>query len=97
MSTASTYNDWTHAASMLHFESDVNEAKLYDEAYVQGKLRELQLRRKEGTTDEILFCLRADLIRHLGNMCNRDLHKHRSEVPVVIRDYIKEVRCVIKM
>lgn len=96
MSTAITYNEWTHAASMLHLVSGLNEAKPYDEAYVQGKLRELQLRRKEGTTDEILFFLRADLIRHLGNMCNPDLHKHRSEVPVVISDYIKEVRYVIK-
>lgn len=92
MSTAITYNEWTHAASMLHTHSDFNEAKLYDEAYVQGKLRELQTRRMEGTTQEVLFFLRADLIRHLGNMCNPDLHKCRDQVPVVIRDYIKEVK-----
>ncbi|KAG0608291.1 hypothetical protein M758_8G094600 [Ceratodon purpureus] len=92
MSTAITYNEWTHAASMLHSHSDSNEAKLYDEAYVQGKLRELQTRRMEGTTQEILFFLRADLIRHLGNMCNPQLHKCRNEVPAVIRDYINEVR-----
>jgi hypothetical protein len=95
MSTAVTYSEWTHAASMLHLERGRNEeAQLYDEAYVQGKLRELQVRRKQGTTDEILFFLRADLIRHLGNMCNPELHKHRAEAPAVIRDYIKEVKYV---
>lgn len=91
MNTAITYGEWSYAAGMLHSDKGLDEAQHYDEAYVQGKLRELQLRRSEGTIEEILFSLRADLFRHLGNMCNPHLHRYRREVPAAIRDYIKEV------
>eukprot|EP00249_Psilotum_nudum_P012297 c23706_g1_i1 orf=370-2028(-) len=93
MKTAITYEEWAHAASML--EKDCKRRKdsdLYDEDLVRAKLSELKRRRLEGSVEDILFCLRADLVRNLGNMCNPELHKGRLQMPKLIQDYIDEVR-----
>ncbi|KAK9671146.1 hypothetical protein RND81_12G009300 [Saponaria officinalis] len=98
MRTALTYEEWAHAAKMLEKEGPkMNEAMFYDEELVRNKLQELWQRRQEGSLRDIIFCMRADLIRNLGNMCNPDLHKGRLQVPKLIKEYIDEVTTQLKM
>ncbi|CAK9864534.1 unnamed protein product [Sphagnum jensenii] len=92
MDASITYDEWAQAASMLVPEGDLNESMLYDEAFVQGKLSELQQRRMEGSVQEIIFSLRADLSRNLGNMCNPQLHIRRQQIPRLVHEYQNEVR-----
>ncbi|KAG6552791.1 hypothetical protein Mapa_005739 [Marchantia paleacea] len=93
MKSALTYDEWAHAATMLEKASDrKRDSDLYDEDLVRAKFNELRERRLEGGVEDILFCLRADLVRNLGNMCNPELHKGRLQSPIVIREYINEVR-----
>ncbi|XP_021744689.1 triacylglycerol lipase SDP1-like [Chenopodium quinoa] len=97
MRTALTYEEWSHAAKMLEKESPkLNEAECYDEELVRNKLQELRLRRQEGSLRDIIFCMRADLMRNLGNMCNPELHKGRLQVPKLIKEYIDEVTLQLK-
>lgn len=99
MRNALTYDEWSHAAKMLEKESysQKNEADFYDEELVRNKLRELVQRRQEGGLRDIIFCLRADLVRNLGNMCNPQLHKARLQVPKLIKEYIDEVSMQLRM
>lgn len=83
MRSALTYEEWAHAAKMLDKEQPkTNEADLYDEELVRNKLQELRQRRQEGSLRDIVFCMRADLFRNLGNMCNPQLHKGRLQVRI---------------
>lgn len=99
MKCALTYEEWAHAAKMLDKEMPLraNDSEFYDEELVRYKLRELQQRREEGSLRDIVFCMRADLMRNLGNMCNPQLHKGRLQVPKLIKDYIDEVSTQLKM
>nr|XP_043622778.1 triacylglycerol lipase SDP1 [Erigeron canadensis] len=98
MKAAITYEEWAHAAKMLDKMSPrLNESNLYDEELVRNKLQELRHRRKEGCLREIIFCMRADLVRNLGNMCNPELHKGRHQVPKLIKEYIDEVSMQLRM
>ncbi|CAI9754801.1 unnamed protein product [Fraxinus pennsylvanica] len=98
MRTALTYEEWAHAAKMLDRETPkMNEANLYDEELVRNKLQELRHRRQECSLKDIIFCMRADLIRNLGNMCNPELHKGRLHVPKLIKEYIDEVTTQLRM
>ncbi|XP_060174614.1 triacylglycerol lipase SDP1-like [Lycium barbarum] len=98
MRSALTYEEWAHAAKMLEKETPkMNEAEFYDEELVINKLQELQHRRHEGSLRDIMFFMRADLVRNLGNMCNPQLHKGRLHVPKLIKEYIDEVSTQLKM
>lgn len=98
MRTALTYEEWAHAAKMLDKETPkMNESDLYDEEVVRNKLQELHHRREEGSLRDIIFCMRADLVRNLGNMCNPELHKGRLHVPKLIKEYIDEVSTQLRM
>ncbi|KAM5578016.1 triacylglycerol lipase SDP1 [Rosa sericea] len=98
MRTALTYEEWAHAAKMLDKETPkMNESDLYDEEVVKNKLQELHHRREEGSLRDIIFCMRADLVRNLGNMCNPELHKGRLHVPKLIKEYIDEVSTQLRM
>lgn len=98
MRIALTYEEWLHAAKMLDKETPkMNEANLYDEELVRNKLQELHHRRQEGSLRDIMFCMRADLVRNLGNMCNPGLHKGRLQVPKLIKEYIDEVSTQLRM
>ncbi|KAL3533651.1 hypothetical protein ACH5RR_007172 [Cinchona calisaya] len=98
MRTALTYEEWAHASKMLDKETiKMNEADLYDEELVRNKLQELRHRRQEGSLRDIIFCMRADLVRNLGNMCNPELHKGRLHVPRLIKEYIDEVSTQLRM
>ncbi|KAL0919243.1 hypothetical protein M5K25_011325 [Dendrobium thyrsiflorum] len=100
MRAAVTYEEWAHAARMLDRENAARGASkcdLYDEEIVRNKLQELRQRREEGSLRDIVFCMRADLLRNLGNMCNPQLHKGRLQVPKLIKEYIDEVSTQLKM
>lgn len=98
MRAALTYEEWSHAAKMLDKETPkMNESNLYDVELVRNKVQELHLRREEGSLRDIIFCMRADLIRNLGNMCNPELHKGRLQVPRLIKEYIDEVSMQLRM
>lgn len=98
MRTALTYEEWAHAARMLDKETPkMNESDLYDEEVVRNKLQELHHRREEGSLRDIMFCMRADLVRNLGNMCNPELHKEKLHVPKLIKEYIDEVSTQLRM
>lgn len=98
MRTALTYEEWAHAAKMLDKETPrMSESDLYDEELVRNKLEELRHRRHEGSLRDIIFCMRADLVRNLGNMCNPELHKGRLHVPRLIKEYIDEVSTQLRM
>ncbi|KAK8959656.1 Triacylglycerol lipase SDP1 [Platanthera guangdongensis] len=98
MKCALTYDEWAHAAKMLDKEMPrVSESEFYDEELVRCKLRELRQRREEGSLRDIVFCMRADLMRNLGNMCSPQLHNGRLQVPKLIKDYIDEVSTQLKM
>ncbi|XP_043692340.1 triacylglycerol lipase SDP1-like [Telopea speciosissima] len=98
MRAALTYEEWAHAAKMLDRETPkMNESDLYDEELVRNKLQELHHRRQEGSLRDIIFCMRADLVRNLGNMCNPELHKGRLQVPKLIKEYINEVSTQLRM
>ncbi|MQM08545.1 hypothetical protein Taro_041406 [Colocasia esculenta] len=98
MRCALTYEDWAHAARMLEKETPkAGESGLYDEELVRNKLQELRQLRREGSLRDMVFCLRTDLLRNLGNMCNPKLHIGRLQVPKLIKDYIDEVSGQLKM
>ncbi|KAI3772664.1 hypothetical protein L6452_03855 [Arctium lappa] len=98
MRAAVTYEEWAYAAKMLDKETPkANECNLYDEELVRNKLQELRHRRQEGCLRDIIFCMRADLVRNLGNMCNPELHKGRHQVPKLIKEYIDEVSTQLRM
>ena len=66
----------------------------YDRELVEERLRLLVQSRASGDVGEMMFALRADLLRNLGNVTNigRRLHEpeHRS-MPRPVREYIDEV------
>ncbi|KAK8925643.1 Triacylglycerol lipase SDP1 [Platanthera zijinensis] len=100
MRSALTYEEWAHAARMLEREKAArgeSESDLYDEELVRNKLQELRQRREEGSLRDIVFCMRADLVRNLGNMCSPQLHKGRLQVPKLIKEYINEVSIQLRM
>ncbi|KAI4348636.1 hypothetical protein L6164_009338 [Bauhinia variegata] len=98
MRAALTYEEWAHAAKMLDKETPkMNESDLYDVELVRNKLQELRHRRQEGSLRDIIFFMRADLVRNLGNMCNPEVHKGRLQVPRLIKEYIDEVSTQLRM
>ncbi|KAG5252746.1 triacylglycerol lipase SDP [Salix suchowensis] len=98
MRTALTYEEWSHASKILDKETPkMHECDLYDEELVRNKFQELRHRRQEGCLRDIIFCMRADLVRNLGNMCNPELHKDRLQVPKLIKEYIDEVSTQLRM
>ncbi|KAH6828706.1 Patatin-like phospholipase family protein [Perilla frutescens var. hirtella] len=98
MRSALTYDEWAHAAKMLDKETvRTNDASLFDEELVRNKLQELRHRRQECSIRDIMFYMRADLIRNLGNMCNPELHKGRLQMPKLIKEYIDEVTTQLRM
>ncbi|XP_057770398.1 triacylglycerol lipase SDP1-like [Salvia miltiorrhiza] len=96
--SALTYDEWAHAAKMLDRETPrAGDAALYDEELVRNKLHELRRRRHDRSIRDIMFYMRADLVRNLGNMCNPELHKGRLQVPRLIKEYINEVTTQLRM
>ncbi|CAI7927694.1 unnamed protein product, partial [Closterium sp. NIES-54] len=80
MATALTYDEWAHAAAMLEkYQPRRRDSDLYDEDLLRAKLVDLRRRRLEGGVEGIVFAMRSDLLRNLGNMCNPQLHQGRLQ------------------
>lgn len=47
------------------------ETQLYDRKLLQERVQHLRAVKKGGDVHEMMFAIRADLLRNLGNMCNR--------------------------
>uniref|UniRef100_A0A453M7J3 Triacylglycerol lipase N-terminal domain-containing protein n=1 Tax=Aegilops tauschii subsp. strangulata TaxID=200361 RepID=A0A453M7J3_AEGTS len=89
MRYAGTYEEWVRAAKVLDRMTDqVNESDFYDVELIGSRLDELRRRREEGSLRDVVFCMRGDLVRNLGNMCNPELHKGRLEVFDIIAPLI---------
>lgn len=82
MAGASTWVDWSGAAQELDFlESESaqkgstdrwkRDTRLYDRKLLDQRLRHLKAVRARGNVSEMMFAVRADLLRNLGNMTNR--------------------------
>ena len=71
----------------------------YDRALIAEQLRVLRAQRNSGDVEEIMFGLRAELLRNLGNMSNlgRRLHAPVGGVPKLVREYINEVKTCLKL
>ena len=71
----------------------------YDRALIAEQLRVLRVQRNSGDVEEIMFGLRAELLRNLGNMSNlgRRLHAPVGGVPKLVREYINEVKTCLKL
>ena len=67
------------------------EASLYDRDLVQQRTEHLKRTREASDTLELMFAVRADLIRNLGGMASSQLHQRLLEIPEPIESYIAEV------
>jgi Domain of unknown function (DUF3336) len=84
MEAAPTYEEWALAATRLdqlegHGEQEQatrwqREIRLYDRQLLKDRVRDLRRVRQNGKLQEMLFAVRADLLRNLGNMTNRFAH-----------------------
>lgn len=97
---STTYSEWTNAALALEAHkgkakdaerSWKRETSLYDRELLRSRLAHLRETRERGDVSEMVFTLRADLLRNLGNMASTKLHEHRLTVPAAIKEYIDEV------
>ena len=66
----------------------------YDKELIEEQLRLLRARRASGDVEEMMFGLRADILRNIGNLTDigRRLHEPLWGVPKCVREYIDETR-----
>ena len=72
---------------------------IYDKELIEEQLRLLRAQRACGDVFEMMFNLRADVLRNLGNMSEigRKLHEPLWGVPKAVREYIDETRAQLRM
>ena len=70
----------------------------YDRELIEEQLRVLRAKRASGDVGEMMFGLRADILRNLGNMSDigRKLHEPLWGVPRVVREYIDETKAQLR-
>lgn len=81
MADAPNYEAWAAACSKVEKLQGVDgptglgrwerETRLYDRKLLEERVRHLQAVKLDGDVHEMMFAVRADLLRNLGNMCNR--------------------------
>ena len=81
MAEATEYKVWSAAATRLERLQGVDgkdgmarwkrETRLYDRKLLEERVQHLRAVKKRADVHEIMFAVRADLLRNLGNMCNR--------------------------
>ena len=81
MKTATHYKAWKIAVeelTQLQGKSQQGvelerrrQTRLYDQKLLEQRLHHLQTVRKTGTIQQVVYTLRQDLLRNLGNMTNR--------------------------
>ncbi|PSC75941.1 Triacylglycerol lipase SDP1 isoform A [Micractinium conductrix] len=98
MAAAGSYDEWAEAAQELESLRGLDprsrfllETSLYDRRLLYDRVQYLQRVRKRGDVTEVMFALRADLLRNLGNMTNSALHERFPAVPDLIRQYNEQV------
>ena len=92
---------WKHASLRLELLKNEGAAfrtgsGLYDEALILERTAHLKRVREIGDLYEILFAVRADLLRNIGNIASSTLHKDLLVIPKPIEEYIQEVRSCIQ-
>lgn len=99
MATAENYEEWLQAAESLETIAGVDrrtrwkqDVQLYDRKLLEERLLHLRQVRKSGDISDLMFALRADLLRNLGNMTNSAIHEHFPVVPEPIIQFIDEVK-----
>ena len=81
MATAPDYEAWAAACAKVEKLEGVDgadgmarwkrETKLYDRKLLDERVQHLRAVKKRGDVHEMMFAVRADLLRNVGNMCNR--------------------------
>ena len=81
MAGAKSWNEWSGAAQQLDSLQGQTvggsaarwkrETRLYDRKLLDQRLRHLKAVRGREDITEMMFAVRADLLRNLGNMTNR--------------------------
>ena len=71
----------------------------YDKELIEEQLRLLRARRASGDVEEMMFGLRADILRNIGNLADigRRLHEPLWGVPKCVREYIDETRAQLRL
>ena len=102
MEAAPTYAAWSLAATKLDALAGVApsdalarwhaETRVYDRQLLTARLDHLRAVRVRGDVAEMMFALRTDLLRNLGNMASPAVHETFHVVPEPIRAYIDEVK-----
>jgi TAG lipase/steryl ester hydrolase/phospholipase A2/LPA acyltransferase len=98
-SVAAAAKKKTRAAKPKASSRTDRRAQSYDEELIEEQLRLLRARRACGDVGEMMFNLRADVLRNLGNMSEigRKLHEPLWGVPKAVREYIDETRAQLRM
>jgi TAG lipase/steryl ester hydrolase/phospholipase A2/LPA acyltransferase len=101
MHEAATYADWSLAATKLDCADGTSpaaalarwraETRVYDRRLLTSRLDHLRSVRARGDTAEMMFALRTDLLRNLGNMASAAVHEAFRVAPEPIRAYTDEV------
>lgn len=72
------------------------EEQMYNRRLLIERARHLRTVRERGDAAEMMFAVRSDLLRNLGNMTASSLHENHLLVPPAIREYIDEARECLK-
>ena len=101
MDEATTYDQWrAHAMQCERIETSLKdnhrrpeeEDMGYDVELIESKVRQLRSIREHGSVREMMFHIRTDLLRDLGNMTSLRLNSSTSvELPEPIEAYLEEV------
>eukprot|EP00240_Pyramimonas_obovata_P003229 CAMPEP_0118958646 /NCGR_PEP_ID=MMETSP1169-20130426/62728_1 /TAXON_ID=36882 /ORGANISM="Pyramimonas obovata, Strain CCMP722" /LENGTH=655 /DNA_ID=CAMNT_0006906771 /DNA_START=610 /DNA_END=2577 /DNA_ORIENTATION=- len=95
-----TFEEWFEAAKTLETfqlkDKPRQEHGEFDKELVTHRLQTLQANREDENVGDMMFALRADLLRSLGNMAESRIHNSVS-VPPVIKEYTEEVRLQLKI
>ncbi|KIZ04016.1 hypothetical protein MNEG_3939, partial [Monoraphidium neglectum] len=100
MGASVSYPEWRALARQLDHLDDnrlggrcfIQEGKLYDRKLLLQKLSHLKSVRAGGNIREMMFSLRADLVRNVANISKSQFHEHSYTVPSAIREWTQEVK-----
>lgn len=102
MNTATRYHEWKKSAMELEGMEERRMASLralqnslYDIDLIRGRVEYLRRIRERGDPYELMFVIRADLIRNMGNIADASQYMGRGSlvsVPEPIQEYITQVK-----
>lgn len=105
LDSAESYKDWQTAAAnldkLLGYDSWKQEpnSDIYDFELIKSRTEELRKCRTSGALDKLLFLIRTNLERNLGNMGDPRLYSvSYTGTKTIIEDYISECeQCLAKL